>query len=66
MSRIQRVILDTSTLVSAALRRGSKPGQALSKALRTCELCDLLVLHPWHGIPVLGPAQFLSDETTSA
>ncbi|MGA2087129.1 MAG: putative toxin-antitoxin system toxin component, PIN family [Terracidiphilus sp.] len=39
MSRIQRVILDTSTLVSAALRMGSVPEQALLKALRTCEVC---------------------------
>jgi putative PIN family toxin of toxin-antitoxin system len=37
MSR--RVILDTSTLVSAALRSGSVPEQALMKALRTCEVC---------------------------
>jgi putative PIN family toxin of toxin-antitoxin system len=139
MSRIRRVILDTSTLVSAALRPGSIPDQALSRALRTCELyasvetldelakvlsrkkfdryldqdsrlafvslmrrhlhlfavqradvttvrppCrdaadtkflalarasqadalissdeDLLVLHPWRGIPILSPAEFL-------
>jgi hypothetical protein len=39
MSRIQRVILDTSTLVSAALRTGSVPEQALLKALRTCDVC---------------------------
>jgi putative PIN family toxin of toxin-antitoxin system len=39
MSRIQRVILDTSTLVSAALRMGSVPEQALLKALRTCDVC---------------------------
>jgi len=36
---IRRVILDTSTLVSAALRAGSVPEQALTKALRSCELC---------------------------
>lgn len=39
MSVIQRVVLDTSTLVSAALRVGSVPHQALSKALGSCELC---------------------------
>lgn len=39
MSRIQRVILDTSTLVSAALRSGSVPEQALLKAFHTCEVC---------------------------
>ncbi len=39
MRPIQRVILDTSTLVSAALRKGSVPDQALLKALRTCNVC---------------------------
>lgn len=39
MSRIRRVILDTSTLVSAALRIGSMPHQALLLALSSCELC---------------------------
>jgi len=138
VSRIRRVILDTTTLVSAALRPGSVPDQVLLKALRTCEVCasaetldelarvldrkkfdryldkesrrafvallrrhvhlfamqpadlapidppcrdpldnkflalalaseadtlissdeDLLVLHPWRGIPILTPAQF--------
>ena len=37
MSR--RVVFDTSTLVSAALRVGSVPHQALLEALRTCDLC---------------------------
>ena len=37
MSR--RVVPDTSTLVSAALRIGSIPHQALLKALATCDLC---------------------------
>jgi putative PIN family toxin of toxin-antitoxin system len=36
---IRRVILDTSTLVSAALRAGSVPEQALTKALQGCEVC---------------------------
>lgn len=35
----QRVILDTSTLVSAALRIGSIPHQALLEALATCDVC---------------------------
>ena len=42
MIGIPRVILDTSTLVSAALRLGSVPDQALVKALRTCEVCASL------------------------
>ena len=138
MSR--RVVLDTSTLVSAALRVGSVPYQALMKALSAWDVCasaetlaeleqvldrekfdryldrgsrqefvalmrrnvhlfaapkadlmsvepacrysrdnqflalalvaeadvvvssddDLLVLHPWRGIPVVTPAEFLS------
>lgn len=37
MSR--RVVLDTSTLVSAALRIGSIPHQALLEALATCDVC---------------------------
>ncbi len=39
MSGLRRVVLDTSTLVSAALRVGSVPHQALLKALGTCEIC---------------------------
>ena len=39
MSRIRRVVLDTSTLVSAALRIGSVPHQALLKALGSCDVC---------------------------
>ena len=39
MSVLRRVVLDTSTLVSAALRVGSVPHQALLKALASCELC---------------------------
>ena len=39
MSVLRRVVLDTSTLVSAALRIGSVPHQALLKALGSCELC---------------------------
>jgi putative PIN family toxin of toxin-antitoxin system len=35
----QRVVLDTSTLVSAALRIGSIPHQVLLKALATCDVC---------------------------
>jgi len=140
VSRIRRVVLDTSTLVSAALRIGSVPHQALLKALGSCDLCasvetlaelervldrdkfdryldresrlsfvalmrrhahlfavenadteavlppcrdpkdtqflalvlaaeadalvssdeDLLVLHPWHAIPIMTPAEFLA------
>lgn len=39
MSAVRRVVLDTSTLVSAALRTGSVPHQALLKAVSSCELC---------------------------
>lgn len=39
MSHIRRVILDTGTLVSAAIRPGSVPDQVLVKALHTCEVC---------------------------
>jgi uncharacterized protein len=39
VSRIRRVVLDTSTLVSAALREGSIPHQALLKALASCDVC---------------------------
>lgn len=140
MSQIRRVVLDTSTLVSAALHVGTIPHQVLHKALASCDVCasvdtlielesvlnrdkfdhyvdrglrmdfvafirrsvhlfavddavvsaveprcrdpkddqflalalaaeadaivssdeDLLVLHPWRGIPILSPAQFIS------
>ncbi|MGD0737305.1 MAG: putative toxin-antitoxin system toxin component, PIN family [Terracidiphilus sp.] len=138
MSAIPRIVLDTSTLVSAALKVGSVPHQTLLKALGSCQLCastetlaeleevlerlkfdryvslesrrtfvglirrnvhlftvdrgllavkplcrdtkdqpflalamaaeadalvsgdeDLLVLHPWNGIPILTPSEFL-------
>jgi uncharacterized protein len=138
MIGLPRVILDTSTLVSAALRIGSVPHRALARALGSCHVCagaetlaeleqvmnrekfdryldlesrrafvalvrrnvqlfaaddnllavgpqcrnakdqpflalalaaeaktlvsgdeDLLVLHPWNGIPILTPAEFL-------
>jgi len=39
MNRIRSVVLDTSTLVSAALRTGSIPHQAFLKALCSCRLC---------------------------
>jgi len=39
MSRGRRVVLDTSTLVSAALYTGSVPDQALSKVLKSFGLC---------------------------
>jgi putative PIN family toxin of toxin-antitoxin system len=35
----QRVVLDTSTLVGAALRIGSIPHQVLIMALGTCDVC---------------------------
>jgi uncharacterized protein len=36
---IRRVVLDTSTLVSAAIRIGSKPHRAMMHAFATCEVC---------------------------
>jgi putative PIN family toxin of toxin-antitoxin system len=39
MSPPRRVVLDTSTLVSAALKTGSVPHQALLQALARCEVC---------------------------
>jgi putative PIN family toxin of toxin-antitoxin system len=36
---VHRVVFDTSTLVSAALRSDSIPHQALLRALRFCDLC---------------------------
>lgn len=36
---LRRVVFDTSTLVSAALRPDSIPYQALHQALRFCDLC---------------------------
>jgi putative PIN family toxin of toxin-antitoxin system len=36
---VHRVVFDTSTLVSAALRLDSIPHQALLRALRFCDLC---------------------------
>ena len=133
MSFVKRIVLDTSTLISAALRPQSLPRQALVKALTSGVICvspatlaelehvlmrdkfdryldrhrkhgelfavpedevnslnpacrdphdnkflalalsceadvlitsddDLLVLHPYHGIPVQTPKDFLSAE----
>jgi putative PIN family toxin of toxin-antitoxin system len=39
MNPVRRVVLDTSTLVSAALRIGSVPHQCLVKALGASHLC---------------------------
>jgi putative PIN family toxin of toxin-antitoxin system len=39
VSRIRQVVFDTSTLVSAALRVGSVPHQALLKAMGSCDVC---------------------------
>ena len=36
---LHRVVFDTSTLVSAALRENSIPDQALIRVLRCCDLC---------------------------
>ncbi len=37
--KVRRVVFDTSTLVSAALRPDSVPHQALLRALRFCDVC---------------------------
>ena len=39
MSPFRRVVFDTSTLVSAALRSESVPHQALLRALSICDVC---------------------------
>ena len=39
MSLVRRVVLDTSTLVGAALKPGSVPHQALLHALASCDVC---------------------------
>ena len=39
MSRLRRMVFDTSTLASAALRAGSAPYLALQLALGACEIC---------------------------
>jgi putative PIN family toxin of toxin-antitoxin system len=39
MSLLKRVVLDTSTLISAALKPGSVPQQALLQALARCDVC---------------------------
>jgi uncharacterized protein len=39
MTRIRRVVFDSSTLISAALRRESPPRQALLEAFRFCDVC---------------------------
>ena len=39
MSLLKRVVLDTSTLVGAALKPGSVPHQALLTALARCDVC---------------------------
>lgn len=36
---IRRVVMDTSTLVSAAIRMGSIPHRALLQAFATCDVC---------------------------
>ncbi len=46
MSR--RVVLDTSTLVSAALRIGSVPYQAVFDALATCDICASFFFIQFH------------------
>jgi hypothetical protein len=146
MSRTRRIVLDTSTLVSAALYTGSAPDQVLSMALESFDLCasvetlaeleqvldrgkfdryrgrearrafvatirrrsllfamelaelsdvdppcrdskdniflalalaadanllvssdeDLLILHPWRGIPIITPAEFVARFTKSS
>lgn len=40
MSTVRRIVFDTSTLIGAAMREGSIPDQALTKALGSCELCS--------------------------
>lgn len=39
MNSLRRVVFDTSTLVSAALRLGSTPHRVVAKALAVCQIC---------------------------
>lgn len=39
MSSLKRVVFDTSTLISAALRNGSTPDMALTRGFAGCEVC---------------------------
>ncbi len=39
MSFVKKIVIDTGTLISAALRAGSIPSQAYAKALRGYEIC---------------------------
>lgn len=39
MNFVKKIVIDTGTLISAALRPGSIPSQAYAKALRSYELC---------------------------
>jgi len=39
MSFVKKMVIDTGTLISAAIRAGSVPSQAYAKALRSYELC---------------------------
>ena len=70
MNALHRVVLDASTLVSAALRVGSVPHRAFMRAASLGEVCvsqatlissdaDLRVLHPWRDIPIITPQDYL-------
>jgi predicted nucleic acid-binding protein len=50
-----RYVFDNNAIVSALLLEHSLSGQAFYGGQ------DLLLLHPFHGIPVLTPAQFLQS-----
>jgi predicted nucleic acid-binding protein len=76
VSQRPRVVIDTSTLIDLSSEvatnnacRDAKDAKFLALALNcgaaalVSSDADLLVLHPWHGIPILTPAAFLLTYT---
>ena len=79
MNGLHRVVFDTSTLVSAALRVGSVPHEAFAHAVSAGEVCisqatlaelEHVLLrpkfdkyHPWRGIPIMTPRDYLLSNT---
>jgi hypothetical protein len=66
------VVVDASTLVSAALKTDSLPERALLRAVNepnrlllsavivSSDIHHLLSMHPWRGIQILSPADYLA------
>ena len=58
----RRWVFDTNTLVSRLLVPASVPARAVQVGLETG---DLLALHPFLGIPILSPLDFLARTSTA-